>query len=146
MPVTLQFYDLEKCFDRLWLRKCMVSLWESGVGGPGWILIYEMNKIAEIVVETPMGVTEAFQINKVVMQGTVMATIMCAKLIDTAKEIAETGGDGIQHGEVRIPTQMFQDDILQQQNINKSCGGQQTIWKCKQDEVQHAEISSDDGA
>ena len=38
---------------------------------------------------------------------------MCAKLIDTAKEIVETGGGGIQYSEVRIPTQMFQDDILQ---------------------------------
>ena len=89
MPVTLQFYDLEKCFDRLWLRKCMMSVWESGVRGPEWILIYEMNKTAEIVVETPVGMTEAFQINEIVMQVTVMAPIMCAKLIDTAKEKPE---------------------------------------------------------
>ena len=34
MPVTLQYFDLEKCFDRLWLRKCMMSLWKSGVRGP----------------------------------------------------------------------------------------------------------------
>ena len=71
--------------------------------GPEWILIYEMNKTAEIVVQTPVGMTEAFQINEVVMQGTVMAAIMCAKLIDTAKEIVETGGGGIQYGDVRIP-------------------------------------------
>ena len=58
-----------------------------------------------------MGKTEAFQINEVVMQGTVMAGIMCAKLIDTAKEIVETGG--VQYGEIKIPSQMFQDDIFQ---------------------------------
>ena len=35
------------------------------------------------------------------------------KLIDTAKEIVETGGGGAQYGEIRISSQMFQDDILQ---------------------------------
>ena len=31
----------------------MMSLWESGVRGSEWMLIYEMNKTAEIIVETP---------------------------------------------------------------------------------------------
>ena len=57
---------------------------------------------------TPVGKTEAVQINEVVMQATVMAGIMCSKLIDSAKEIVETGGGGVQCGEVRIPTQVFQ--------------------------------------
>ena len=76
-----------------------------------WMLIFKMNKTAEIVVETPVGKTEPFQIN-VVMQGIVMAGIMCAKLIDTAKKIVETGGGGVQYGETGIPSQMVQDDIL----------------------------------
>ena len=60
-----------------------------------------------------MGKTEPSQINKVVMQGTVMAGMMCAKLIDTGKEIVETGGGGVQYGEIRISALMFQDYILQ---------------------------------
>ena len=32
----------------------MMSLWESGVRGPEWMLIYDMNKTAEIIVETPV--------------------------------------------------------------------------------------------
>ena len=52
IPIMMQFYDLEKCFDRLWLRKCMTVLWESGVRGPEWMTIYLMNKSAEITIQT----------------------------------------------------------------------------------------------
>ena len=50
---------------------------------------------------------------EVVMQGTVMAAVMCARLIDTATENLENVGAGVQYGKVRVTTQMFQDDILQ---------------------------------
>ena len=113
IPVTMQFYDLEKCFDRLWLRKCMTVLWESGVRGPEWMAIYLMNKSAEIVIQTPVGETQPIEVQEVVMQGTVMAAVMCARLIDTATENLENVGAGVQYGEVRVTTQMFQDDILQ---------------------------------
>ena len=59
----MQFYDLEKCFDRLWLRKCMTVLWESGVRGPEWMAIYLMNESAEIVIQTPVGETQPIEIH-----------------------------------------------------------------------------------
>ena len=113
IPVTMQFYDLEKCFDRLWLRKCITVLWDSGVRGPKWMAIYLMNKSAEIIIQTPVGETQPIEIQEVVMQGTVKAAVMCARLIDTATENLENVGAGVQYGEVRVTTQMFQDDILQ---------------------------------
>ena len=75
--------------------------------------IYLMNKSAEMVIQTPVGETQLIEIQEVVMQGTVMAVVMCARLIDTATENLENVGAGVQYGEVRVTTQMFQDDILQ---------------------------------
>ena len=64
IPITMQFYDLEKCFDRLLLRKCMTVLWESGVRGPEWLTIYLMNKSAEIIIQTPVGETKPIEIQE----------------------------------------------------------------------------------
>ena len=91
----------------------MTVLWESGVGGPEWMTIYLMNKSADIIIQTPVGETKPIELQEVVMQGTVMAAVMCAKMIDTATENLENVGAGIQYGEVRITSQMFQDEILQ---------------------------------
>ena len=113
IPLIIQFYDLEKCFDRLWLKKCMTRLWESGVQGPTWRIIYEMNKSAEIKIETPVGETEPIQIHEVVMQGTVLAALICANMIDTVTETIKNVGGGIKFGRTKITSLIFQDDILQ---------------------------------
>ncbi len=48
------FADAYKCFDRLWLKDCLVELWKAGMREREVILIYEMNKCANIVINTPV--------------------------------------------------------------------------------------------
>ena len=45
----LTFYDIEKCFDSLWLEDCINSLYENGVKDDILDLIYRLNQRAEIV-------------------------------------------------------------------------------------------------
>ena len=45
-----------------------------------------MNKSAEIKIETPVGETEPIHIYEVVMQGTVLAALICANMIDTVTD------------------------------------------------------------
>ena len=54
----LTFYDIEKCFDSLWLEDCINSLYENGVKVDILDLIYRLNQRAEIVVRTPFGDTD----------------------------------------------------------------------------------------
>ena len=62
----LTFYDIEKCFDRLWLEDCINSLWDNGVTDDILYLIYMMNRRANIVIRTPFGNTESFTIDSLV--------------------------------------------------------------------------------
>ncbi len=82
VPLYIVFYDLEKCFDRLWLKDCMIDLWESGVRGTLWQMIYELNSVSKVVVRTPLGPTDEFCANQIVKQGTILAARVCANTVD----------------------------------------------------------------
>eukprot|EP00794_Sanderia_malayensis_P004142 gene4142-4695_t len=65
------FGDLEKCFDKLWLRDSIVELWKTGMPAIETYSVYLRNKIACAVIETPVGVTQCIEFNEIVRQGTV---------------------------------------------------------------------------
>ena len=49
------FVDATKCFDKLWLKDCLIEIHNLG-HSPGTIRsLYEINKASNIVVDTPVG-------------------------------------------------------------------------------------------
>ena len=48
--LRISFYDIEKCFDSLWLEDCINSLWNCGVQNDILYLIYLLNRNADFVV------------------------------------------------------------------------------------------------
>ena len=76
-PTYCVFVDLTKCFDKLWLEDCILELERSGMHSKDTQLIYEMNRNANIVIDTPVGKTEHISIKNTVKQGTIYAVIMC---------------------------------------------------------------------
>ena len=68
----LTFYDIEKCFDSLWLEDCINSLWENGVKDDTLSLIYYLNGKANVVVKTPFGKTDPLSFMNIVKQATVL--------------------------------------------------------------------------
>ena len=94
----ISFYDIEKCFDSLWLEDCKNSLWNCGVQYDILYLIYLLNRNADIIVKTPFGDTEAFRIPNLVKQGTALGPILnnCS-----LGEISDNG-QNYQYGEVKI--------------------------------------------
>lgn len=107
-PLYLAFYDFQQCFDKLWLEDCLIGLWKVGIRDQMLSLISSMNEECEVVVQSPCGRTEPFQINRIVKQGTVIGPQLCK--VSTA----EYGGDtpGYQLGSVNIKPPIFVDDIL----------------------------------
>ena len=71
------FGDLEKCFDKLYLKDCIIELTEAGMPVQEALYIYEMNKNITAVVDTPHGMTEEFNIEEAVRQGTIFGPTMC---------------------------------------------------------------------
>ena len=103
----LTFYDIEKCFDSLWLEDCINSLYENGVKDDILDLIYRLNQRAEIVVRTPFGDTDSFVVNNLVRQGTVLGPILNNCSLDQiCKE-----GKSYQNGNIQLKPLEFIDDI-----------------------------------
>ena len=40
-----------KCFDKLWLKDCLVELWRAGMREREVYMLYEMNKESNIAIE-----------------------------------------------------------------------------------------------
>ena len=49
------FFDIEKCFDSLWLEDCINSLWENEIRDDMLSLIYLMNTKVQVTIRTPEG-------------------------------------------------------------------------------------------
>ena len=109
----LTFYDIEQCFDRLWLEDCINSLWDNGVANNICYLIYMMNRRANIVIRTPFGITESFTIDSLVKQGTSLGPILNNCSLDEVCAHC----DSYQYGTVEIKTLQFVDDIADTNNV-----------------------------
>lgn len=105
--VFITFYDIEKCFDSLWLQDCLNSLWDNGVQDDTLYFIYLLNKEANITVNTPFGNTLPFTLSNLVKQGTVMGPVLNNCSLDRMSKESS----GYQMGLVNIKSLEFVDDI-----------------------------------
>ena len=105
--LLITFYDIEKCFDSLWLEDCINSLWDLGVKDDTLFLIYLMNTKASVTLKTPMGDTYPLILSNVVKQGTVLGPVLNNCSLDRfSKE-----SFGYNFGSVGIKPLEFVDDI-----------------------------------
>ena len=72
----LTFYDIEKCFDSLWLEDCINSLWDLDVKDDILCLIYLMNIKATVTIKTPLRDTDPLFLSNFVKQGTVLGHVL----------------------------------------------------------------------
>ena len=70
------FGYLEKCFDKLWLKDCITELWKTNIPANEAYLVYLVNKQRKIQIETPMGMANKIEVDKIVRQGTVFGPIL----------------------------------------------------------------------
>ena len=103
------FVDAKKCFDKLWLKDCLIEMYNLGYS-PGTIRsLYEINKTSNIVVDTPVGKTSSITVEEVVKQGTTFGPIMCCASTSRVNEIQEAVK--YQYGKVEIGMPVLMDDI-----------------------------------
>ena len=106
------FTDLEKCFDQLWLKDCIKEIAEAGVPPEEAYFIYLMNKDVKAYVDTPIGRTEAFEVNEIVRQGTVMAVDLCGVSTDKINRIEGARDKDTTVSGVKIKYPVFVDDMV----------------------------------
>ena len=68
--------DAFKCFDKLWLKDCLLEICNLSYDPNTLKVLYEMNKETDIVIRTSVGKTDNIQV-KEVKYGTTFGLIMC---------------------------------------------------------------------
>ena len=82
----LFFGDARKCFDKLWLKDCLIQLQKGGMREHDISLLYQLNKEATINVDTPHGLTKDFHISEAVKQGTISGPMLCGVEMDRVNQ------------------------------------------------------------
>ena len=117
------FYDIEKCFDSLWLEDCINSLWENGVKDDTLSFTYYL------AVKTPFGETDPFSFMNIVKQGTVLGPVLNTVSLDRVCK------ESYSHhlGSVKIRSLEFVDDIADPNSDRNSALASNRIIE----EIQH---------
>ena len=105
--VYITFYDYRQAFDSLWLKDCVLSLWNLGIQDSYLPLIYKLNERAAVTVNTPYGRTTPFEVDQLVKQGAVLASNICS--VSTG-EICDQD-EGAPAGLLILPSIAFVDDV-----------------------------------
>ena len=70
-PIDIEVIDISKSCDSLWLKECLIDLYEDGLTNNNLNLLYEGNIECFLALKTHNGHTQRIEINEIVMHGSV---------------------------------------------------------------------------
>ena len=111
-PLIICFFDYMTFFDSENLCDVMNELYNCGVTGKLYRLLYKMNENSLIQVKTPVGRTRTIKRKEGLSQGTVEASALSSGNI--RKGVEEYFGDSdheVFYGDVRLQPMSFVDDV-----------------------------------
>ena len=80
--LDIQVYDVDKCFDSLWLKEVITALYEAGLQNDKLPLLFLENRNAQVAIKTFGGITDRISIKDIIMQGSVWGSLCCVALLD----------------------------------------------------------------
>ena len=87
-PVDVQVFDIEKCFDALWVEECINDIYEAGLDNDKLALIFLENQNANIAVKTSNGKSARVNIQNIIMQVAVWGSLLCTATMDKLGQLA----------------------------------------------------------
>ena len=60
------FADAVKCFDKLWLKDCLLEMYNLHYDPNTLKILHEMNKETDIIIRTPVGNTKNIRVKEVI--------------------------------------------------------------------------------
>ena len=66
-PIDIQGYDIRKCFDEMGYEESHNDIFDTGVDNDKFALIARLDGKSKVVVKTPCGVTDSFNLKRIVM-------------------------------------------------------------------------------
>ena len=110
--ILISLYDISKFFDRECLRDGLDAVYNYGIKGKLYRLLYMMNKDNIIKVRTAVGDSDERYTGENIGQGTQEGAILSAASIDyTVRRFFQNSSDEFRYGCEDIHPLLFQDDI-----------------------------------
>ena len=103
------FADAVKCFEKLWLRDCLLEMYNLGYDPNTLKIPYEINKETDVIIKTPVGNTDNIQVKEAVKQDAIFGPIMCYSETSTVNSIGEEAK--YRYGKINIGMPVFMNDI-----------------------------------
>jgi hypothetical protein len=111
-PLILQCFDIQKYFDSENLKDAMHSLFQYGVQGKEYKLIYELNKQNKIRIKTSVGMTDSFITGPTVSQGSIGGGLISAINLDfSINKFFFNSENEVFYHDVRLQPLIYQDDL-----------------------------------
>ena len=119
--IDCQIYDIEKCFDSLWLDEVINCLFEAGLQNDKLPLLFLENYNAEVAIKTNERMSRRVSIQNIIMQGSVWGSLCCVILMDKLGKLLYRDKPELLYyykGLVGTPPLQMVDDILGIQKCN----------------------------
>ena len=118
--LDLQVYDVEACFDALWVQEVINALFSAGFQNDKLPLLFLENRNAQVAIKTPGGISKRTNISNIIMQGSVWGSLCCVVLMDKLGKLVYNQPELLYHyrGQVAVPPLQMVDDILGIQNCS----------------------------
>ena len=112
--LDIQVYDVEQCFDSLWLQEVITCLYEAGFRNDKLPLLFLENRNAQVAVKTPGGLSKRIDIMNIIMQGSVWGSLCCVVLMDKLGKLMYSKPELLYYykGVVACPPLQMVDDVL----------------------------------
>ena len=112
--IDAQVFDVEKCFDALWVQECINDMYETGLDNDNLSILFLENQNAEIAIKTATGITKRINVKNVIMQGTVWGSMLCTATMDKLGKLMYQNEKLLYKykGKVGIPALGMVDDII----------------------------------
>ena len=88
-----QVFDIEKCFDSLWLHEVINCLYEAGFRNDKLPLLFLENNNAKVAIKSKEGLSSRVSIQHIIMQGSVWGSLCCVVLMDKLGKLAYNNPD-----------------------------------------------------
>ena len=98
----------------MWFEETLNDLWDVEVQDDKFTLISKLDEKCNVVVKTPCGTTEMFELERIVLQGSVFGPIKCSVQMDTLGRDSLKSGVGLfkYRNTVDVPALAMIDDVL----------------------------------
>ena len=119
-PVCIQTMDIEKCFDEMDYIETHNDLYDAGIQNELFTLIATLDEKCTVRVKTPCGPTERFNLEKLVLQGSVFGPIKCSIQIDTLgrESLVQNSGLYLYKNAINVMSLSMVDDVCSVNNCN----------------------------